>query len=49
MGGRAGKAPYEFDAMLDDYYKLRGWDENGIPTKEILKELDLEEYIKLIP
>ncbi|MEG1972874.1 MAG: aldehyde ferredoxin oxidoreductase C-terminal domain-containing protein, partial [Oscillospiraceae bacterium] len=49
MGGRAGKAPYEFDSMLDDYYKLRGWDKNGIPTKEILKELDLEEYIPLIP
>jgi aldehyde:ferredoxin oxidoreductase len=27
--------------MLDDYYKLRGWDENGIPTDEKLKELGL--------
>ncbi len=30
------------DDMLDEYYKLRGWDENGIPKKEKLKELGLE-------
>jgi aldehyde:ferredoxin oxidoreductase len=29
-------------ALLDDYYKLRGWDENGIPTREKLKELGAE-------
>ena len=27
--------------MLDEYYALRGWNENGIPTKEKLKKLDL--------
>jgi len=27
--------------MLDEYYALRGWDKNGIPTKEKLKELGL--------
>ena len=32
----------EFEKMLDEYYALRGWDENGIPTKEKLEELDLE-------
>jgi aldehyde:ferredoxin oxidoreductase len=31
-----------FDAMLDEYYELRKWDKNGIPTPELLKELDLE-------
>ncbi len=31
------------DVMLPEYYKLRGWDENGVPTKEKLKELGLEE------
>jgi aldehyde:ferredoxin oxidoreductase len=30
-----------FNEMLDEYYALRGWDENGIPTQEKLKELDL--------
>lgn len=29
------------DEMLDEYYALRGWDKNGIPTKEKLKKLDL--------
>jgi aldehyde:ferredoxin oxidoreductase len=27
--------------MLEDYYKLRGWDENGKPTEEKLKQLKL--------
>jgi aldehyde:ferredoxin oxidoreductase len=28
--------------MLPEYYQLRGWDENGIPTEQRLKELQLE-------
>ncbi len=27
--------------MLPKYYKLRQWDENGVPTKELLKKLEL--------
>ena len=27
--------------MLPEYYKVRGWDEQGVPTKEHLKELQL--------
>ncbi|MBW1912558.1 MAG: hypothetical protein JRI43_05215, partial [Deltaproteobacteria bacterium] len=27
--------------MLPEYYQLRGWDENGVPTPEKLEELDL--------
>ena len=34
----------EFEKMMDEYYEMRGWDENGIPTREKLKELDLEGY-----
>ena len=30
-----------FDAMLDRYYALRGWDVNGIPRLETLQRLDL--------
>ena len=30
----------ELDKMLDEYYKIRGW-EDGKPTKEKLKELEL--------
>jgi aldehyde:ferredoxin oxidoreductase len=28
--------------LLDEYYKYRGWDSEGIPTKETLHELDLD-------
>jgi len=28
--------------MLKDYYETRGWDENGVPKEERLKELDIE-------
>lgn len=33
-----------FQRSLQEYYVLRGWDENGIPTKKKLKELGLENY-----
>jgi len=29
------------NTLLDVYYKFRGWDERGIPTKEYLQEIDL--------
>lgn len=29
------------DEMLEEYYTLRGWDENAIPTRAKLKELEL--------
>ena len=38
--------PQEFTGMLDEYYRLRGWDANGIPSAEKLKGLGLEEVIK---
>jgi benzoyl-CoA reductase subunit BamB len=28
--------------LLDTYYKFKGWNNDGIPTKESLHELDLE-------
>jgi len=34
----------ELDLMLDEFYESHGWDKNGIPTPERLKELGLEEY-----
>jgi aldehyde:ferredoxin oxidoreductase len=49
VGGREGKAPLNFDKMLMDYYKLRGWNDNGIPTSESLKALGLEDYVKYLP
>jgi len=31
----------EFQSLLDEYYKVRGWDRNGIPGEKKLAELDL--------
>ncbi len=31
----------EIDKMRPEYYKARGWDEKGVPTKETLKRLGL--------
>ncbi|HSG15111.1 MAG TPA: aldehyde ferredoxin oxidoreductase C-terminal domain-containing protein, partial [Anaerolineae bacterium] len=36
--------PEEMNFMLDDYYALRGWDSEGIPTGSHLAELGLGEY-----
>jgi len=32
----------KFEKLLDEYYILHGWDNNGVPTKETLKKLELE-------
>ncbi|MDD4160789.1 MAG: aldehyde ferredoxin oxidoreductase C-terminal domain-containing protein, partial [Synergistaceae bacterium] len=29
--------------MLDEYYRVRGWDENGVPRPETVARLGLEE------
>ncbi|MBC8385941.1 MAG: aldehyde ferredoxin oxidoreductase family protein [Candidatus Cloacimonetes bacterium] len=29
----------QLDEMLDKYYKIRGWDEDGVPTRETLDKL----------
>jgi aldehyde:ferredoxin oxidoreductase len=31
----------KFEQMLDDYYDLRGWNKEGVPTEETLKKFDL--------
>ena len=31
----------EVDILLDEYYALRGWDANGIPTAETLARFGL--------
>ena len=35
--------PEMWEEMLDEYYRLRGWDKNGVPTREKLKELGLKD------
>lgn len=33
----------EYDELLDTYYRLRGWNDDGIPTKKNLTRLGLED------
>lgn len=47
-GPRAGRVPMPHDKALDEYYKIRKWTADGIPTEESLREADLEEYICLL-
>jgi aldehyde:ferredoxin oxidoreductase len=32
----------KFRAMIDEYYQVHGWDNNGVPTSVTLKKLDLD-------
>jgi aldehyde:ferredoxin oxidoreductase len=32
----------DFDCMLDEYYRLHGWDHDGIPTKRTLNRLGIK-------
>jgi len=41
-GSHAGKVP-DMDVLLADYYKERGWDDKGRPTRQKLEELGLAE------
>lgn len=35
---------HKLSELLPEYYAVRGWDENGVPTEETLERLGLEEY-----
>ena len=41
-GGPSKGWVHKLGELLPDYYKLRGWDTNGIPTAEKLKELGID-------
>jgi aldehyde:ferredoxin oxidoreductase len=36
----------DLDRMLDEYYRVRGWDKDGRPTKEKLKELSIPDLLE---
>jgi len=40
-GGFAKGGVVELDVLLPAYYKLRGWDANGVPTAKTLQGLGL--------
>ena len=43
--GPAGGHVVELEPMLDEYYRLMGWDEQGVPTPEQLVKLRLQELV----
>ncbi|MFA5364854.1 MAG: aldehyde ferredoxin oxidoreductase family protein [Candidatus Bathyarchaeia archaeon] len=38
----------EFDVGLDDYYSVRGWTKDGVPTPEKLRELGLDDLVPIV-
>ena len=46
LAGKRGKAKKRFpeleEKLLDEYYKMKGWNNDGIPTAESLNDLGLE-------
>jgi len=42
--GEFGHKAAPLEKLLDEYYEIRGWNNDGIPTIEKIKELGLEEY-----
>jgi len=40
--GHSKERTVDLEAMLDEYYSLRGWDGNGLPGEEILRQLELK-------
>ena len=51
QGPREGRTAFvnreDFEASLDVFYRLRGWDQNGVPTKETIEEVGLGSFIRL--
>lgn len=45
IGGAADNLP-PLGRMLSEYYDFRGWDDEGIPTKDKILKLGLQEFIK---
>ncbi len=43
-GVAAGKIPEGLDDAILDYYHHRRWDQNGVPGRELLADLGMEQY-----
>lgn len=44
--GPAGTQVVELEPMLDEYYRIMGWDSQGIPTAERLAKLKLDGFLE---
>lgn len=40
--------PEKWNALLDDYYRRRGWDENGVPSRDKLNRLGLDDVAAVL-
>lgn len=40
------KSRVDIETMLPIYYKVRGWDENGVPTEKTMKRLGLTDDLR---
>lgn len=47
-GPRKGAVPEPFEPTLNEYYKIRGWDNKGIPTDKIIEKLGLTKFKELL-
>ena len=43
-GPAAGKIPIGLEDAILEYYRVRGWDQGGKPTVDLIKRLGMEEY-----
>ena len=43
-GGAAGKVP-DWKKIIKEYWQTKGWDEHGIPTRDKVEELGLEDAL----
>jgi len=44
-GGAKGEV-VELEPMLKEYYEFMGWNDNGVPKREVLEELGLLKYVE---
>ena len=42
--GMAGGVVPDLDVMLPELYRLRGWDDDGVPTDETVRQFGLQEF-----
>jgi aldehyde:ferredoxin oxidoreductase len=38
-----------FEKALDEYYSLRGWDTEGVPSEKTLTELNIDVRLPVAP
>jgi aldehyde:ferredoxin oxidoreductase len=48
VDGPGGGQVVELTPMLEEYYRLMGWDQQGVPTLERLRQLGLDQILELV-